>query len=137
MARYSFGKVRSRRAWVYVLSVLALLVPAAGIAYLGAFSYQNERGAVSAQTEAQAQAAIAIEGRIARAVDEGFTAIEAATTRTPVPRGPLAAPLAKHWFWIDDRDIESKRIFAFMMLLFTLSDHSEKEPLPLITIPAQ
>ena len=86
---------------MYVLSVLALLVPAAGIAYLGAFSYQNERGAVSAQNEAQKQAADAIRARISRAVDEAFTVIESATVRTPLPRGPLAAPLAKHWFWID------------------------------------
>jgi signal transduction histidine kinase len=93
--------VRSRRAWVYVLSVLALLVPAAGIAYLGAFSYQNERGAVSAQDAAQKQAAVAIGARISRAVDEAFSVIESATARTPLPRGPLAAPLAKHWFWID------------------------------------
>jgi hypothetical protein len=41
--------VRSRRAWVNVGSLLALLVPAAGIAYLGAVSYRDERGAASAQ----------------------------------------------------------------------------------------
>ncbi len=93
--------MRSRRAWVYVISVLALLVPAGGIAYLGAFSYQNDRGAVSAQTEAQKQAAVAIRERMARAIEEAFTVIENATTRNPVPRGPLAAPLARHWFWID------------------------------------
>ena len=76
-------------------------VPAAGIAYLGAFSYQNDRGAVSAQTERQERAAIAIRTRIARAIEDTFTAIEAAMARTPVRRGPLEAPLAKHWFWID------------------------------------
>ncbi len=42
-----------------------------------------------------------------------------------------------HWFWIDDRDLRTKRAFAFTMLLFTLSETGERESLPLITIPAQ
>jgi hypothetical protein len=41
------------------------------------------------------------------------------------------------WFYIDDTDLKSKRTFAFMMLLFTLSDSGEKQNLPLITIPTQ
>ncbi len=41
------------------------------------------------------------------------------------------------WFWIDDRDLKTKRAFAFMMMLFTLADTGERENLPLITIPAQ
>ena len=49
----------------------------------------------------------------------------------------VAVPFRDHWFWIDDRDLKSKRTFAFMMLLFSLSDSGEKEALPLITIPAQ
>ncbi len=42
-----------------------------------------------------------------------------------------------NWFWIDDGDLKSKRTFAFMMMLFTLTDSGGKEVMPLITIPAQ
>jgi hypothetical protein len=49
----------------------------------------------------------------------------------------VTVPYRDYWFWIDDRDLKSKRAFAFMMLLFTLSETGEKENLPLITIPAQ
>jgi hypothetical protein len=41
------------------------------------------------------------------------------------------------WFWIDDRDLKTKRAFSFMMMLFTLADTGERENLPLVTIPAQ
>ena len=49
----------------------------------------------------------------------------------------VAVAYRDHWFWIDDRDLASKRAFAFMLMLFTLSDAGQKESLPLITIPAQ
>jgi hypothetical protein len=41
-----------------------------------------------------------------------------------------------HWFWIDDRDFHSKRTFAFLMILFSLTESGGKEGLPLVTIPA-
>lgn len=41
------------------------------------------------------------------------------------------------WFWIDDRDLKTKRAFGLLMMLFTLGDGGSREPLPLITIPAQ
>ena len=41
-----------------------------------------------------------------------------------------------HWFWIDDRDFKSKRSFAFLMILFSLTETGGKDGLPLVTIPA-
>lgn len=49
----------------------------------------------------------------------------------------VAVSYRNHWFWVDDRDLKSKRAFAFMMMLFTLADTGQKEGMPLITIPAQ
>ena len=48
-----------------------------------------------------------------------------------------AVPYRHHWFWIDDRDLKTKRAFGLLMMLHTLTDTGEGPPLPLITIPAQ
>lgn len=41
------------------------------------------------------------------------------------------------WFWIDDRDLKTKRAFSMLMIMSTLADTGPREALPLITIPAQ
>jgi hypothetical protein len=41
-----------------------------------------------------------------------------------------------NWFWIDDGDFSSKRVFTFLMILFSLTESGGQEGLPLITIPA-
>jgi hypothetical protein len=46
----------------------------------------------------------------------------------------LSVPYRDHWFWIDDRDLTTKRNFALVMLLFSLADTGERKGLPLITI---
>jgi len=83
------------------------------------------------------------EGRATPGVDLGTDA----TTRQGLVRihssqdkptnASVAIQYRGHWFWIDDRDLKTKRAFAFMMILFTLAETGEREPLPLITIPAQ
>jgi hypothetical protein len=42
-----------------------------------------------------------------------------------------------YWFAIDDHDMPSKRLFTFLMFLFTLVETSGKEGTPIVTIPAQ
>ena len=39
------------------------------------------------------------------------------------------------WFWIDDRDLNSKRMFAFVMLLFSLTETGGSEHAPIVTVP--
>ncbi len=41
-----------------------------------------------------------------------------------------------HWFWIDDCDLHSKRMFTFLMLLFSLVESPEGAGGPVVTIPA-
>ena len=48
----------------------------------------------------------------------------------------VAVNYRDYWFWIDDRDFKSKRSFAYLMLLFSLTESGGKEGLPLVTIPA-
>lgn len=41
-----------------------------------------------------------------------------------------------YWFWIDDRDYQSKRLFSFLMFLFTLAETGSPVQAPIVTIPA-
>ncbi len=48
----------------------------------------------------------------------------------------VAVPYRGYWFWIDDLDVPSKRLFSFIMFIFTLVETGTKEGLPIVTIPA-
>jgi signal transduction histidine kinase len=64
----------SQRALVWVVSIAAVLVPAAGLAYLGAVSYRDDRGAVAERLDDQNRRAHAIarqiEQQLGQAVDD-------------------------------------------------------------------
>jgi hypothetical protein len=40
------------------------------------------------------------------------------------------------WYWIDDRDLQSKGMFAFIMMIFSLTETGGKDAAPIVTIPA-
>jgi hypothetical protein len=42
-----------------------------------------------------------------------------------------------HWFWIDDRDTQTKSMFNSVLLLFSLTETARPQSLPLVTIPTQ
>jgi hypothetical protein len=50
--------------------------------------------------------------------------------------GFVAIRYRDYWFYIDDRDLLSKRTFAFLMILFSLMETGGTEGLPIVTIPA-
>jgi hypothetical protein len=86
-----------------------------------------------------------------RHVEEGRTMANMAPAANPSPRdAPLVRILsgedrpggmftAHHyrglWYWIDDRDIRSKGIFTFLMLLFSLAETGVTPQAPVVTIP--
>lgn len=47
----------------------------------------------------------------------------------------VAVRYRDHWFWLNDHDMPSKRMFSFLMFIFTLVETGEKTPSPLLTIP--
>jgi hypothetical protein len=48
----------------------------------------------------------------------------------------VAVHYRDHWFWIDDRDIHSKYMFNFLMILFSFTERGKSEPdAPVITVP--
>ncbi len=48
----------------------------------------------------------------------------------------VAVEYEDFWYWIDKRDFYSKRVFTFLMILFSLTESGGKQGLPLVTIPA-
>ena len=41
------------------------------------------------------------------------------------------------WFWIEDRDRQSKQMFNFLMFLFSLTETGPAQAAPIVTIPAR
>lgn len=48
----------------------------------------------------------------------------------------VAVPYRGHWFWIDDRDLRSKRTFAYLILLLSIGASDNGTGVPLVTVPA-
>ena len=42
-----------------------------------------------------------------------------------------------HWFWVEDRDRQSKQVFNFIMFLFSLTETGTPQAAPIVTVPAR
>jgi hypothetical protein len=54
----------------------------------------------------------------------------------PPANAYIAARYRDHWFWIDDRDLASKRVFTFLMVFSSIAESGAVPQVPVITIPA-
>jgi len=52
-------------------------------------------------------------------------------------RSFVAVEYQDHWFWIENSDIASKRVFTLMLFVTTLTSQATKQNVPLLTIPTQ
>ena len=51
--------------------------------------------------------------------------------------GYTAVKYRGRWFWIDAGDYRSKAASAFAHILEVLADNGQRQPTPVVTIPAQ
>jgi len=42
-----------------------------------------------------------------------------------------------YWYWIDNSDIASKRVFTLMLFITTLTNRANEQNAPVLTIPTQ
>jgi len=49
----------------------------------------------------------------------------------------IAVKYRDGWFWIEDRDHDSKAAFSFLMLLFSLTETGTAQTAPIVTVPAR
>jgi len=77
-----------------------------------------------------------------RATARGRAATDSATALMRIRSGserPLdafaAVPYRNHWFWVDDRDLGSKRMFVFLMMFMSLTESGALPQAPVLTLP--
>jgi hypothetical protein len=49
----------------------------------------------------------------------------------------VAVRYRNHWFWVDDRDLASKRMFVFLMMFMSLAETGKPLQGPLLTLPVR
>lgn len=79
------------------------------------------------------------EGRTLPSVDmsgQGQWQLDIRNSETEPEGAFVAVQYGDFWYYIDDRDFPSKRVFTIVMLLMSLMESGDRTGLPLVTIPA-
>ena len=53
------------------------------------------------------------------------------------PEAYAAVPYKGYWYWIEDNDIASKRVFSFLLILFSLAETGQGAAAPVVTVPSR
>ena len=53
------------------------------------------------------------------------------------PNAYAALRYRDHWFWIDDRDMQSKTLFNVLLLIFSLTETGGPQASPIVTVPVR
>ncbi len=67
----------------------------------------------------------------------GLDAVEVKSSAIKPDQTYASVRYRNHWFWVDDSDLETKRVFSFIMLAFTLLEDDRAPSVLQLTIPAQ
>ena len=106
---------------------------------LQAYSLMQIMGAVAARVDIPEEDIVsrcAISG-MPETSSQGPSSRIAVRSSTQCPEKAFAkVKFHDHWFWVDDRDLHTKRVFSFLMLAFTLMEQDAGSR-PLVTIPIQ
>jgi hypothetical protein len=118
--RFGFGADRTSEIRIYTRSLIEILSTLAG-------QIEVPAGNVAAGRTYPTQA---------RPAELGGLPSLAVSSRELRPYQPfVAVEYRGTWYWIDDRDLASKRVFSVLMLLLNLVDKGREGQLPVITIP--
>ena len=146
---------RSSTADIAMLQELRQLLGLSPVANRISVEFGRTRPRAGNVVHIQTRSYIQILYAVAATIDVPQEDIAAGVTRQTVTDDPLAGrptlairsgtsdPGAMHakttyngrWFWIENSDLESKRAFALLLTLLTLTDVGENARAPLLTIP--
>ncbi|MHC4704613.1 MAG: hypothetical protein ACYTFQ_29040, partial [Planctomycetota bacterium] len=111
-----------REMAILTRSMLEILVELASYIEVPQVHVAEQRTLASVVDEVKKPGAFAPEVRIHSTLEE--------------PEDPFVmVKYRDYWFWIDDRDYQTKRAFSFLMFLFTLAESGTPERAPVLTIP--
>ncbi len=119
-----YGAIPANDKQIAILSRSMFAILGELASYINAPEIDVSEGRVTANTSAAADAAAGV---------PRLMSVECSEEK-PV-NAFASVDYRNRWFWIDDRDYQSKRIFSFIMILFTLAETGARQQGPIITVP--